>query len=201
MASSRLVLASTSRYRAQLLERLEVPFEVAAPRFDEDALRPRFAELGDEAFALLLARGKAASLRDEYPDAWLLAADQIGVLADETGPRLLGKPGTQERAVAQLLSMSGRSHQLVTAVVLVSPEGASLECVDRQRLRMRAFAESEARAYVARHLPLDSAGAYRIEDAGIRLFERIEGNDYTGIIGLPLLAVASLLRDAGLLTP
>ena len=119
MAPSRLVLASTSRYRAQLLERLEVPFEVAAPRFDEDAERPHFAELGDEAFALRLARGKAASLRDEYPDAWLLAADQIGVLADETGPRLLGKPGTQERAVAQLLSMSGRSHQLVTAVVLV----------------------------------------------------------------------------------
>ena len=201
MASSRLVLASTSRYRAQLLERLEVPFEVAAPRFDEAAERPRFAELGDAGFALHLARGKAASLRNAYPDAWLLAADQIGVLEGEGGPRLLGKPGTQEKAVAQLLAMSGRSHQLVTAVVLAPPEGPALESVDRQHLRMRAFAEAEARDYVARHRPLDSAGAYRIEDAGIRLFERIEGNDYTGIIGLPLLAVASLLRDAGLLTP
>ena len=202
MAPPRLVLASTSRYRAQLLERLEVPFEVAAPRFEEDPERPRFAELGDEGFALHLARGKAASLRAVYPDAWLLAADQIGVLQGDAGPHLLGKPGTEAKAIAQLLSMSGRSHQLVTAVVLAPPSGAAaLETVDRQRLHMRAFGEAEARAYVMRHQPLDCAGGYRIEDAGIRLFERIEGSDYTGIIGLPLLAVAGLLREAGLLQP
>ena len=201
MSTPRLVLASNSRYRKELLARLEVPFEVAAPRFDEAAERPRFAELGAAAFAMQLARGKAASLRDAHPDAWLLAADQVGVLEGEAGPQLLGKPGTEEKAVAQLLAMSGRCHELVTAVVLAPPEGAALESVDRQRLQMRAFAEPEARAYVTRHRPLDSAGAYRIEDAGIRLFERIEGDDYTGIIGLPLLAVAALLREAGLLQP
>jgi len=201
MRASLLVLASTSRYRAELLARLEVPFEVAAPNFDEARERPRFAELGDAGFALHLARGKAASLRSAHPDAWLLAADQVGVLETPEGPRLLGKPGTPEKAVAQLLAMSGRSHQLVTAVVLAAPEGPAFECVDRQRLRMRAFGEAEARNYVTRHQPLDSAGGYRIEDAGIRLFESIEGNDYTGIIGLPLLAVAGLLREAGLLEP
>ena len=195
-----LLLASTSRYRAELLARLEVPFETAAPRFREEDSRHRFHELPPADFALHLARAKAASLRDLHPEAWILAADQIGVLSGDAGPVLLSKPGTEEAAVAQLLSMAGRSHELITGVVLDPPNAEPpREIVDRHRLSMRAFGAEEARAYVARHRPLDCAGAYRIEDAGIRLFERIEGQDYTGIIGLPLLAVAGLLREAGML--
>jgi len=84
--------------------------------------------------------------------------------------------------------------------VLAPPGGArTYEALDRHRLTMRRFARAEAREYVARHRPLDTAGAYRIEDAGIKLFERIESDDFTGILGLPLLAVARLLREAGLL--
>lgn len=195
-----LVLASTSRSRAELLARLEVPFETAAPRFDEEALYHRFDEVPPDAFALELARGKAESLRGEHPDAWILAGDQVGVLPGETGPSLLSKPGSIGRAVAQLMRMAGRTHELVNGVVLAPPGGGtSHEIVDRHRLTMRRFGEAEARAYVERHQPIECAGAYRVEDAGIKLFERIEGGDFTGIMGLPLIAVSKLLREVGLL--
>jgi septum formation protein len=176
VSSSALVLASTSRYRASLLERLEIPFEALAPDYDEDACRGLFRSLPPDGFALHLARER------------------------DGAPRLLSKPGSVEAALAQLQAMSGRSHELITAVVLAPPGGgAPLEAVDRHRLTMRRFGPEEARDYVERHRPLDCAGGIRIEDAGIKLCERIEGSDFTGIIGLPLLAVARLLRVAGLL--
>jgi septum formation protein len=195
-----LILASTSRARAELLGRLEIPFEAAAPDFDEEGLRHRFAELSPADFALELARGKALSLRANYPEAWILAGDQVGVLPGDSGPVLLSKPGDVDRAVKQLLSMAGKTHELWNGIVLAAPSaGPVREIVDCQRLTMRSFGEPEARAYVERHRPLECAGAYRVEDAGIRLFERIEGEDFTGIMGLPLLAVARLLREVGLL--
>ena len=194
-----LLLASTSRSRNELLARLEVPFEAAAPRFDEEALRHRFDEVPPDAFALELARGKALSLRDEHPEAWILAGDQVGVLPLSSGPRFLSKPGSVEGAIEQLMAMAGHTHELWNGIVLSAPGGALHEIVDRQRLTMRAFDQAEARAYVEKHRPLECAGAYRVEDAGIRLFERIEGEDFTGIMGLPLLAVARLLREVGLL--
>lgn len=193
-----LILASTSRWRAELLARLELPFECAAPSFDERAEDARFAELEPPAFALHLARGKARSVAAERPGAWVLAADQIAVLDEGRGPELLHKPKSEARAVEQLMRLRGRSHRLITAVVLARGEHEDHE-IDAHGLTMRSFARAEAEAYVARHRPLDSVGAYHIEDAGIRLFERIEGGDFTGIIGLPLLAVCRLLRAAGLL--
>ena len=109
-------------------------------------------------------------------------------------------PGTIEGAVAQLLSLAGRTHELISAVVLLDAASGRCEVAhDRQRMTMRAIAEPEARAYAERWRPLDCCGSYRIEDAGIKLFDRIEGEDYTGIMGLPLIAVARLLRGAGLL--
>jgi septum formation protein len=200
-AAPRLVLASTSRYRRELLARLDVPFEAAAPTFDEATLEHRFHALDDPAFALELARGKADSLADAHPDHYILAADQIAVVRDPTR-RLLHKPGTVARAVTQLMELSGRSHVLTTGVVLACPAtGARWTTVDQQRMTMRAFDEAEARRYVEAHRPLDCAGSYRIEDAGIALFESVEGTDYTGIIGLPLIAVSKLLREAGVLGP
>ncbi|MCA9635305.1 MAG: Maf-like protein [Myxococcales bacterium] len=200
----RLVLASTSRYRRELLARLELPFDAAAPDFDELAEEPRFAELGPERFALHLARGKAESLRAGFPDAWILAADQVAVIGgegpDEGPPELLHKPGDEARAIAQLLRLRGRTHRLISGIVLVDgASGETHELVDRQRLRMRAFSEAEASEYVRRHRPLDCVGSYRIEDAGIKLFAAIESADFTGIIGLPLIAVGQLLREVGLL--
>ena len=197
-----VVLASTSRYRAGLLGHLEVPFEQAAPDFDERALDHRFEELGAQAFALLLARGKAQSLRASYPEALILAADQVAVIpaADDQPDQQLHKPGTPERAVESLMRLRGRTHLLVNGIVLFDArEERIYEAGDVQRMTMRQFSRDEAQAYVDRHAPLDSAGSYRIEDAGIKLFERVESSDYTGIIGLPLLATAGLFRQAGLL--
>lgn len=194
-----LILASTSRYRRELLARLDVAFTAAAPTYDERADDPLFPALGAEAFALRLARGKAESLRAAHPDAWILAADQVAVLP---GPPdvLLHKPGTEERAVEQLMRLSGRTHRLVTGVVLLdAASGAARNAVDLQALVMRPFGRAEAESYVHRHRPLDCAGSFRIEDAGISLFSRIDSADFTGIIGLPLLAVARLLREVGLL--
>lgn len=194
-----VVLASTSRYRQELLARLEVPFVQAAPEFDERAEDDRFAALGASEFALHLARGKAASLRGAHPDAWILAADQVAVIPGPP-PELLHKPGSEARAIAQLMRLSGATFVLVTGVVLLdAASGQTRTALDTQRLTMRPYGEPEVTAYVRRHRPLDCAGSFRIEDAGIKLFSRIDGADFTGIIGLPLLAVARLFREVGLL--
>ncbi|MCX4247942.1 Maf family protein [Paraliomyxa miuraensis] len=193
------MLASTSAARRELLERLELPFEQDAPDFDEAAHRERFDHMDDAAFALMLARGKAQSLASRYEGRWILAADQVAVLP---GPprRLLDKPGHEDVAVDHLMALSGRTHHLTTGVVLLHPSrGETHEAVDEQRLTLRAFDRAEAETYVRRYRPIECAGSYRIEDAGIKLFERIEGADYTGIMGLPLLAVARLLREVGVL--
>lgn len=179
--------------------RLEIPFEVAAPRFDEDAHGHHFASDSDSEFALRLARGKARSLADEFADKLIVAADQVAVLP---GPprRLLDKPGTPKVAVEHLMALSGNTHHLTTGVVLLdAATGREWSTVDEQRLTLRAFDREEAQAYVDRHRPLECAGSYRIEDAGIKLFERVEGADFTGIMGLPLIAVARLLRQVGAL--
>lgn len=192
------MLASGSLARSELLARLEVPFVCQRASFDERAHDHRFAELGPHEHALLLARGKARSVAAQRPGDWILGADQLAVLDEPEGLSLLHKPGTEARALEQLMRLRGRTHRLVGAVVLVGPAGSnSFEAheLDEARLTMREFEEAEARAYVERHRPLESAGGYHIEDAGIRLFERIEG-DYTGIMGLPLLAVCRLLRAA-----
>jgi len=192
-----LVLASTSPYRRKLLEQLDIDFVICAADFNERAEDARLAELGVDGFARHLARGKAESVRSRHPDGWILGADQVAVLPPD---ELMHKPGTPERAVEQLMRMSGRVLELVTGVVLLDAvTGATHEATDHQRLTLRAFARAEAEAYVERHRPLDCAGSFRIEDAGITLFDRIDSGDFTGIIGLPLLAVCRLLRGIGLL--
>lgn len=200
MKGSTLVLGSSSRYRAELLGRLGVPFSQESPGVDERAHDGLLGALGAEGLALRLARAKAEALARPGGDRFLLCADQVGVVEDPDGPRLLHKPGTEGRCVEQLLSLAGRTHALVNGVVLLEEaSGAVHELVDRQELTMRPFGRAEAEAYVRAFRPLDSAGGYRIEDAGILLFERIRSDDFTGIIGLPLLATARLLRGVGLL--
>jgi septum formation protein len=191
----RLVLASGSRYRAELVARLDVPFLCVPAEIDERAFDERFAHETDEDFALTIARAKAQWVHARHPDAWVLAADQIAVAP---GRVLLHKPGTVARAIDQLMELAGRTHALVTGIVLHGPDRV-LEAVDRVELRMRAFDRAEATAYVERHRPLDCCGSYRIEDAGVRLMESITGADPTSIMGLPLLRTCDLLRKAGLL--
>ncbi|MEM6293645.1 MAG: Maf family nucleotide pyrophosphatase [Myxococcota bacterium] len=196
-----LLLASTSRYRRALLERLSIPFETAAPDFDESAHDDAFETMDDPAFALRLAEGKARSLAGAFPAHLILAADQIATV-DAPARTLLHKPGTVDRAVDQLMLLAGKTHVLTTGVVMFEPASGRLEtAVDQQRLTMRSYGRAEAAAYVERAKPLDCVGAYRVEDAGITLFQRIEADDVTGIIGLPLLIVCDLLRRFGRLAP
>jgi len=201
MASQRpLVLASTSRYRAALLARLGVPFEQVASHVDERAHDGRWDSDGPVEYALGLARAKARAVAERRGDAWVLGADQVGVLEDRGRAVRLDQPRTPERNVEQLMALSGRTHELVSGIVLLhAASGAEEAHVDRHRLTMRSFTRTEAEAYVARCAPLDCAGGYRIEDAGIALFERIAGDDPTGIEGLPLMAVSRMLRAVGYL--
>jgi septum formation protein len=193
--SPRLVLASTSRYRRALLDRLGVPYVAVAPDCDEDAWKDR--GLAPVALAVALARAKAASVvaldPARYGGCHVLGSDQ---LVDLDGV-VLGKPGTVDAAIAQLERMAGREHRLVTAVALQAPDGSVRELVDVHRLRMRALDRAALARYVARDAPLDCAGAYKIEEGGIALFASIVGDDFTAIVGLPLLGVGRLLADAG----
>ena len=151
-----LVLGSSSRYRAELLTRLGVPFDQASPDVDEACFDGQFTELAAEDFALLLAREKASALWRNGGDRWLLCADQVGVL--ETGGKriLLRKPGTPEACVDQLMELSGRTHQLVNGIVLrFERDGTEYVEVDVQTLTMRAFDRAEAEAYVSLRSPLD----------------------------------------------
>lgn len=200
-----LILASTSRYRRVLMERLELPFTQVSPDYDERADEERLlanGPLSPEVLATELSRGKALSLKDSHPDAWILGSDQIPVIAGAPGepPRMLHKPGTAARAVEQLMSLRGRGHTMITAVVLLDARtGEERAAVDRQTLVMRRYSRAEATAYVAAHQPLDCAGSYMVEGPGIKLFEKLGDGDYTGVIGFPLLTVTRLLREVGLL--
>ena len=185
-----LILASTSRYRKAQLARLGVPFGVARPDYDELPVP------GLDAIALIAhhARQKAKAVQalPESAGHIVLAADQ-GVVVDGA---LLGKPGTVPAAVAQLLHLAGREHALVTAVVLGLPDGRLLERLVPVTLKLRALTLAEAQAYVEQDQPLDCAGSYRIEGAGPSLLQWARGDDPTAIEGLPMIAVAELLRAA-----
>jgi len=192
----RLVLASTSPYRQAQLRRLGVTFTAVAPRYDEVPVP------GLDARALIRAhaRQKALCVRSlpALSDAWILAADQGAVIDSPQGPELLGKPGTLDTAVMQLLRLAGREHELRAAVVLALPDGRVLERESVILVRVRSLSEAEARAYVALDEPLDCAGSYRIEAAGPSILDYARGDDPTSIEGLPLMAVAAMLREAGL---
>lgn len=191
-----LVLASTSPYRKKLLARLCLPFEVAAPACDEDALKAELA-LAPEELCLALARAKAESLRARYPEAVILGGDQLVELDGD----VLGKPGTAERALQQLVQLRGRSHRLLTAMVLRGPGDASFEHLDVHVLHMAMLSHDALARYVARDQPLDCAGSYKIEAHGVALLERVVGDDPSAIEGLPLMALARALRQLGFAVP
>ncbi|HZF49494.1 MAG TPA: nucleoside triphosphate pyrophosphatase [Polyangiaceae bacterium] len=190
----RIVLASTSRYRRELIQRLGLGVESAAPAFDEEAEKKALEALSPEALVASLARGKARSLGEAYPDALIIGSDQ----AAEVDGELLGKPGTEEAARAQLRLLSGREHRLLTAVAVFEPRTGRLEeALDVHRLSVRALSDEAIARYVRLDRPLDCAGSYRVEALGIALFDRLSGDDFTAIIGLPLTRVVALLDRFG----
>ena len=186
-----LVLASTSRYRRVLLERLGLPFIAVAPGTDE-------ASLADEtpaATAYRLAEAKARSVADAHPDAYIIGSDQVA----DCGGRPIGKPGTHERAVAQLGELSGQTVVFHTGLALL--DAASGQCQTALidvRSTFRFLSAAEIEAYLRRERPYDCAGSVRSEALGIALFERIESDDPTALIGLPLIRLTSMLRAVGI---
>jgi septum formation protein len=191
MPSSRsLVLASTSPYRRGLMSRLGVPFEVAAPDIDEAAL-PREAP---SATATRLAAAKARAVAAAHPDALIIGSDQV---ADCDGVAI-SKPGDHATARAQLAAQSGRTIVFHTAVALYDARAKLLRSeLVNVRSTFRVLDPPTIETYLRRETPYDCAGAVRSESLGIALFERIDSDDPTALIGLPLIALCRLLRAAG----
>jgi septum formation protein len=198
MSQSSLILASTSPYRRDLLARLGVPFRAVAPACDEDALKD--PTLTPRALAEHLAEAKARSIADQEPHATVIGSDQVAALQIDGGWRILGKPGTAERAIDQLALLSGRTHLLITAMVVVHA-GRAYRHTDQTRLTMRALNRDQLARYVATDQPLNCAGAYKLEAQGVALFARIASDDHSAITGLPLMALTRILGECGYPVP
>jgi septum formation protein len=194
MTPPELILASTSPYRRALLERLGLPFRSVAPGIDEEALKhPLHAP---QPLAEMLAEAKARSLAADFPSAAIIGSDQLVALHHS----VLGKPGTADQAIEQLLQMSGQRHELITAMVVV--QGNRLfRHTDITHLHMRRLTRPEIERYVEADRPLDCAGAYKLECRGIALFHKIESADQSAITGLPLIVLTTILRDLGFAVP
>ncbi len=189
----RIVLASTSRYRGQLLARIVPQFGQVAPGVDESE-RP-----GEDAATLAsrLAAAKAQAAAAKHAGAVVIGSDQ----AAELDGTVLGKPGDFESACRQLRRASGRNVAFHTAVCIIDArEVPARTHAGREltRVQFRPLDDGEIRRYVARDRPLDCAGSFKVESAGVALFERIESTDPTALIGLPLILVCGLLRQAGI---
>jgi len=191
-----LVLASSSSFRKALLDNAGIAVTAIPATLDERAIEAPLRQSGvtPEEVALVLAEAKAADVAERHPDALVIGCDQTLSLGDE----VFHKPQDMEAARRQLLALSGRTHQLNSAVVLRRGDETLWRHVAVARMTMRPLEP----AFIGRHLArvgdkaLSSVGAYQIEGEGIQLFERIEG-DYFTIVGLPLLALLAALRDLG----
>ena len=189
-----LVLGSTSRYRRELLARLNLPFTVAAPDVDET---PAPGE-APRALALRLALAKARAVAQQHPDAVVIGSDQVADLAGAP----LGKPGTHERATAQLRQMRGHTVVFQTAVAVVC-SATGFEQVDLApvQVQFRDLRDEEIERYLRAEQPYDCAGSAKSEGLGIALLDAIHSDDPTALIGLPLIRTCRLLRAAGLVLP
>ena len=185
-----LILGSTSRYRHELLSRLGVPFEAVAPNVDET---PRPGEKPAE-LALRLAMAKARDVAQRHPEAVVIGSDQVADLAGEP----LGKPGTHERAVAQLRRMRGQTVVFQTALAVVCvATGFEHSDIAAVRVVFRDLSEGEIERYLRAEQPYDCAGSAKSEGLGIALLERIDNDDPTALVGLPLIRTCRMIRAAG----
>jgi septum formation protein len=185
-----LILASTSRYRRELLERLRLPFEVQSPDVDET---PRQGE-SPSALAERLAMAKALAVAQRAPATVVIGSDQVAELDEQA----IGKPGSHERAAQQLRAMSGRNVVFHTAVAVVRQDvGFRRSTMVPVTVRFRHLQDAEIERYLRLEQPYDCAGSAKCETLGIALLEAIESNDPTALVGLPLIETCRLLREAG----
>lgn len=190
----KLVLASTSAYRRELLQRFGLPFEVARPDIDESPL----PDETPQATAERLAVEKARAVAGQFDDALIIGSDQVAHMGDTR----FGKPGTVERAIAQLQSMSGRTVVFHTALAVLNTRSGrvQLDAVPTE-VRFRRLTDDEIVRYVNKERPLDCAGSAKSEGLGITLLNALAGDDPNALVGLPLIALARMLRNEGIALP
>lgn len=187
----KLILASTSVYRRELLNRLRVPFDVLAPGVDETPLpAEKPADLASR-----LALAKARAVGQQFPECVVIGSDQVADLEGEP----LGKPGTHERAVAQLQRMRGKTVVFQTALAVVCiANGFESQALAQVRVKFRDLTDNEIENYLRAETPYDCAGSAKSEGLGIALLETIDSDDPTALVGLPLIRTATMLRAAGI---
>ena len=189
-----LVLGSTSRYRRELLERLNLPFEIAAPDVDETPLPGE----APRDLALRLALAKARAVAQQHPGAVVIGSDQVADLAGEP----LGKPGQHERAVQPLRQMRGQTVVFQTALAVVcTATGFEQADIAPVEVKFRDLSDEEIERYLRAEQPYDCAGSAKSEGLGIALLDAIHSDDPTALIGLPLIRTCRMLRAAGLVLP
>jgi len=191
---SDVVLASTSPYRRALLERLQIPFATAAPDIDETPLT------GESPAALCarLAAAKAQAVQHDWPDALIIGSDQVAVV----GAALLNKPGNHANAVDQLRRMRGKAVDFFTALCVLNVRAQRRQAVIVPvTVHMRELSDVEIERYLQAERPYDCAGSARIEGLGISLVARLECDDPTALIGLPLIELCAMLRNEGIELP
>jgi septum formation protein len=187
---SRLILASSSPWRRELLARLQLPFISISPEIDETPLPGE----QPEALAVRLSRSKADAVAAVHPDALVIGSDQVAVLDGQ----LLGKPGSYQRALAQLQASSGRTVTFLTALTLTRQATATARTeLVSSRVVFRNLTVAQIERYLRKEPSLDTAGSFKAEGLGISLFERIESHDPTALIGLPLIRLVAMLEGEG----
>ncbi len=186
--SKKIVLASTAGWRSDLLNQVGIRHRTAPHKYNE----PKYREGSLDQFIENIARQKARSLEDEFPDSIIVAADQLACIEHT----ILYKPGSREGAVEQLEILNGKTHLLVCAVAVLF-EGDLISKIETAELKMRNLQRVEIETYVDRDEPWDCAGAYKYESLGASLFEKVKVNDPSTIIGLPIHSLLSILRGLG----
>jgi len=189
--SRKIILASTSPYRQQLLRQLQLPFTAVAPNYEEVL----DSSVAPSLLVRHLALGKAQSLATIYPDALIIGADQVFV--DQRG-RTVGKPGNLQAAFKQLRQMSGKTHCFYTGLALIDSRCGTVQtdCATFS-VSIRSLTDEQVFDYLQREKPYDCAGSFKIEGLGIALMEKMAGDDYNSLIGLPLLKLVEMLGAAG----
>lgn len=191
---TRLILASSSRYRRELLERLRLSFVTVSPDIDEQAQPHEDAR----SLACRLSLEKAQAVGLTHPDALIIGSDQTATL---DGRQIIGKPGTHERARAQLRAASGQTLVFHTGLCLWQQgQTPLLDCVST-RVRFRTLTDAEIERYLLAEQPYDCAGAAKSEGLGVSLLDAQEGSDPTALVGLPLIRLCSMLRERGIALP
>lgn len=189
-----LVLASSSVYRKALLERLGLSFHTASPTVDES---PKPGE-SPEALVLRLAEAKASAVAKGYSSALIIGSDQVACIDD----MILGKPGTRERAIEQLVFASGKQVRFLTGLCLLNVATGQMQTLcEPFSVHFRSLSKSQIERYLDAEQPFDCAGSFKSEGLGIALFERMEGKDPNALIGLPLIQLIKMLSKEGIEVP